>query len=382
MRHSTLMLPLAALLIAVTTTMSTAQPGPQPVLVNAVRKEMVLDHHLVTGEIRAVRNSSLAAREPGIVIDMPVREGQILAARAVIARLDDTRLQLQLAAIEVAGQLAQATLAERKTQLAQAERDLKVLTGLSKSEATNPKEVADAGTAMRAARARVQQAGFQVSETSKRAALLRQRIADQTIRAPFKGAVVTRHKEIGEWVGEGEAVVDLVSTDEVEAWVAVPQRYHAAIHQQVVVQKKVAISLILSATGRRLVTTDIRMIPMVDKKARMFPLVARLKSTTGLLAPGMSVKAWVPTGQRTERFTVAKSAILRGDAGSYIYVARGGSDQKPAMTAAVQVKTLFATQDRVVVRATGLHEGDLAIVEGNERLFPMMPVIPKQNKGN
>ena len=48
----------------------------------------------------------------------------------------------------------------------------------------------------------------------------------------------------------------------------------------------------------------------------------------------------------------------------------------------VPVKIMFATGDRVVIEATGLEPGELAIVEGNESLFPMAPVAPftRENK--
>jgi hypothetical protein len=42
----------------------------------------------------------------------------------------------------------------------------------------------------------------------------------------------------------------------------------------------------------------------------------------------------------------------------------------------VQVQEMFPIGTRTVVASAGLREGDLVIVEGNERLFPMAPVIP------
>ena len=44
------------------------------------------------------------------------------------------------------------------------------------------------------------------------------------------------------------------------------------------------------------------------------------------------------------------------------------------MPAAVTV--LFPEGDRFVVRSPELKEGDQVVVEGNERLFPSMPVTP------
>ena len=75
--------------------------------------------------------------------------------------------------------------------------------------------------------------------------------------------------------------------------------------------------------------------------------------------------------------------MLRNETGPYGYVARGGDGgaegdfaSAPANAIVVRVKVLFPLDDRFVIDSTGLDEGDLVVVEGNERLFPMMPIIP------
>jgi hypothetical protein len=91
----------------------------------------------------------------------------------------------------------------------------------------------------------------------------------------------------------------------------------------------------------------------------------------------MSVTAWVPTAQLSQQLLVHKNAVLRNEAGPYVYVVRQGPDGAArALPAAVQV--LFALEERFAVRSSDLREGDLVVVEGNERLFPMMQVNPSR----
>jgi multidrug efflux pump subunit AcrA (membrane-fusion protein) len=94
----------------------------------------------------------------------------------------------------------------------------------------------------------------------------------------------------------------------------------------------------------------------------------------------MSVTAYIPTGRAVEQLTVHKDAVMRNAAGAYLYVARGGGAEEsaggPAVAAPVQVDVKFPVGDRVVVTAAGLQAGDLVVIEGNERLFPMMPITP------
>ncbi len=93
----------------------------------------------------------------------------------------------------------------------------------------------------------------------------------------------------------------------------------------------------------------------------------------------MSLTAWIPTGAIAKRLLVSRNAILRNEAGAFLYVTRqtqGAAGGEAARAVPIRVTVSFGVGDRVVVQGPGLAEGDLAVVEGNERLFPMMPVIP------
>ncbi|MHC4774904.1 MAG: efflux RND transporter periplasmic adaptor subunit, partial [Planctomycetota bacterium] len=245
--------------------------------------------------------------------------------------------------------------------------------------AANMKEVLDAESEASMARARVTWAERQREVLKARAELLQERLADMTIVAPFDGVVVIRHVELGEWVSEGEAVVELVSTGRVEAWLDVPQRSYGAV-----AGAQVSIVVRVEATDETISVDERRIIPVVDPKARSFTVVAALDNADGTLTPGMSVTAWLPTGQLVEQLTVAKDAVLRNEAGAYVYVARGGGGEGPggpASAVPVRVQVLFPVVDRMVVASREIKEGDLVVVEGNERLFPMMPVTPLLKDG-
>ncbi len=94
------------------------------------------------------------------------------------------------------------------------------------------------------------------------------------------------------------------------------------------------------------------------------------------MAPGMSLLAWVPTEQISPQLTVSRDGILRNETGAFVYVARPGPEGGPARTEAVGIEVLFLSGGRAVVRSSGLKPGDQVIVEGNERAYPGMPVLP------
>ena len=350
-----------------------AQQGPVHVNVDAVRREQVGEQRLVTGELRARRRSQVATREPGLVVELPVQEGTPVRKGDVVARLDTQRLEVELRQIHAEQQAVGGLVEERTATVEWRQRDLELYQKAHEGGGANAKELLDAQWVYRVTKARATEAQHQHAAIQARADLLQQRIDDMSIAAPFNGIVVATHAELGEWVGEGDPVVELVSTGRIEAWVSVPQQFFEALSKPAV-----ELAIRIHATDETVNVGDLRIVPEVDSRGRAFAVVATLEDPKGVLAPGMSVTAWIPTGATAEYLTVSKNAVLRNDVGPFVYVARASDEAPggPASAVAVRVLELFPVAERVAVNSAGLKPGDLVVVEGNERLFPMAPIIP------
>lgn len=344
--------------------------APAAVIVDAVRLESVQQHRRVTGELRAVRRSRVATREAGLVIEMSVREGMRVRAGDVLARLDGSLLRLELKRAEADAAATAGIVDERNATLSWRERELELYKQSAERGAANVKEVLDAESAATIARARALQAQRLVGVAEARVELLTKRLADMVVRAPFDGVVLTREVEVGEWVGEGDDLAQLVSIGNVEAWLDIPQRYFKAV-----TGRRIEIMITVDALRITAGSERMRVIPQVDRRSRSFIVIVTLDDHDGQLTPGMSLTAWVPTGRRSDRLTVSKDAVLRNDAGAFVYLAHAGT----AAPATVQVR--FPVTDRVVVESSGLHAGDLVVVEGNERLFPGAPITARRRDG-
>lgn len=344
--------------------------------VRAVRVDLeeIQERRRVTGELRAVRRSRVATREPGLVSELPVEEGTRVKAGAVLAVLDSRRLAIELLQLEAQVKVASATVAATEAQLALEESDLDALRSLSAAKATNPKELADAASQVRVASARLEGARREVEVTRALADLLGVRLEDTTIRAPIDGVVVSTSTERGEWVAEGDPIVEIVSSGQYDAWLDVPQRYAPRV-----IGRREPVQVMIDATEQRIEPRIPVIVPQVDPTARTFGVYVRIDDTETVLAPGMSVTGWIPTGERGSYLTVPRDALLRNQAGFFVYVGRGGPGG-PQMATPVQVKIAFETETRVAVRPGALRVGDVVVVEGNERLFPMMPIAPRLEK--
>jgi RND family efflux transporter MFP subunit len=365
-------------------------PPPAPVRVDPVTEQSVADRRMVTGDLRAVRRSLVASRESGIVLDLLVEEGSRVEAGDTLARLDDERLHLQLAELRADREVAQALAEEREADLERLRNDEAMVRSSFEDQAAYLKELQDAEAATRIAEARLRQARRAIAAIDAREAMLNDRIEDAAVLAPYAGVVIATRTELGEWVAEGAPVVEMMATDAVEAWLNVPQALFDFVSSG-----DVEVTVRIDAGAKELSSTAVRVLPIVDDRARSFTVVVTLPNDEAALAPGMSVTAWVPAGAEGPQLTVSKAAVLRDDRGTFVYVARAmmepgspaspGAPESPgapgapgALTAAMpaRIEILFPLGDRFVVRSGDLRAGDAAIVEGNERLFPTAPVIP------
>lgn len=338
--------------------------GPTPVRIEPVTTERVQEHRRVTGSLQAIARSSVASQEAGQVINVLTDEGRSVREGDTIARLDARRLESQLAEALARVDRAESDLAQRQSELEFAEFENRRLTNLRVGHEASEREMMDAATRYRAAQARVDGAKRTILEGRRQVDLLKIRLDDMTVRAPFDARVVSRRIDPGEWIEPGEPIVTLVSTGDIEARLEVPERFAGPVAQYA---NRIYADVI--GLGRTLPSTEVRVIPDVDPQARSFRVVLTLENPDGALVPGMSVVAWIPTSDEAEHLTVPKAAVVRSGREAYVY--RATSNPGGAATAQrTNVTVLFDWADRVVVAADSLQAGDAVIVEGNERIAP------------
>ena len=350
---------------------STQGPPANPVRVDPVALEAVQEHRLVTGRVRAARRSTLAAREAGLVERVHAREGAAVGAGEVLVEIDATVVEVELAVNAAERAEAEALVAEREARERQAAADVAALEELFERGAAGSKELADARSVAAAQAALLAGARAALETNAARRALLEQRQADLSPRAPFAGRIVARHVEQGQWVTAGGPLFELVSDELFEAWLDVPQELYAAV-----ARRGGGFPLRLDAGGEvRAVAA--RAVPDVAAGARTFPLVAELAPDPALAA-GMTLTADLPTGSEREALTVHRDAILRNEVGAYVYLAVPGPDGGGHVALFAPVEVLFLSGERAVVASPMLQPGALAVVEGNERLYPTAPVALQQ----
>ena len=421
------------------------QGGPPTQLVKVERverRELDVGQTFV-GSVQAVQKSTVGSMAEGRVEELAVDEGDRVEKDAVIARLHDLELELQLAVARRQLELSQQALEELKVVLPEeiaqararvlaaealgrfAEARLRRAKALFQRNSISEEELQEKESAAAAAvqKALENKAAWRALSGSQEEKLAKaqsevhvseeevarlEELARHAVVAPFPGYVVTKHTEVGQWVAKGGPVVDMVNLDRVDVEAPVPERYYSRVEPGMTA--RVTVAALPDWSDEKPITSR---VPSADVRSRTFRVKVRLENEMQpegqpLLSAGMFAQVTLAVGPRGKVLLVPKDAVVSGGEYPVLYAvdllppatgqpgkAAGGGAGRPAPNGGgppggppagpspdgtarwVPIETGAAWGRLIEVRVRNpklLGEGDLVVVEGNERLFPHCPV--------
>jgi len=384
-----------------------AQGGPSMVEVAVVKQRTVAPTIELVGTVRPNRRATLSTEVAGMVIEIPVDAGDHVKAGAVVCRLSEDVRRFELSAAQgelnrLAQVLAEWEAGERpedldrlkaaheeaQAELSRWEFEKDRIEGLRKRGQSTDKELQDATWDYNAAVSRLRQAeaAWRKGQAGARVETVRaaqyahagqQSVVDRLayeleqtrIKAPFSGAITAKLTEVGQWVSEGEEVVELLELDPVRIRVNVPER---AVD---FARSGAPATIRIDALGAEPMHGRIaRVIPDADVQARTFPLDIDLPNPQGRIKPGMFARAAVPAAEGDERLVVPKDAVLLREGGPVMFVVRMSDGGAMAEPVAVDIVADFG--DETAVNCKTVKAGDQVVVRGNERMMGPSPIIP------
>lgn len=169
-----------------------------------------------TGEFVSPVRSELSARMPGRVARMYVDEGARVRRGQPVLLLETQYTQLHL-------QAANAEVARAKAMRDEAARDL------ARKQELIAKDSIPRATLDRS-QAAYEQANAALQSASANASLLRQQVADATLRAPVDGIIAEKRTEVGARLGDGGVAFVVVQLSPLKLRFAVPERFLGRIN--------------------------------------------------------------------------------------------------------------------------------------------------------
>jgi membrane fusion protein, multidrug efflux system len=163
-----------------------------------------------TGEFVSPVRSELSAKMPGRVSRVLVDEGARVRRGQPVLVLESDYARLHL-------QSAEADVARARAARDEAARDLERKKGLSAKDSI-PRATLDRSQAM------FDQANAALQSANAQAALLRQQVADATLRSPVDGIIAEKRTEVGARLGDGGVAFVVVQLSPLKLRFSVPER--------------------------------------------------------------------------------------------------------------------------------------------------------------
>ncbi|MFW6092702.1 MAG: efflux RND transporter periplasmic adaptor subunit [Pseudomonadota bacterium] len=300
------------------------------------------------GTLRALQTVELRPEIAGRITRIAYDEGGRVAQDDLLFELDIRKLTQELEASRAALEAADARQENAERELARVER-------LYEQQVSTEDARDQAATNLRAARAEVNRLRSEVS-------LIRERLADARILAPFDGRISEAAVDEGDFVQSGALLATLYRTDALEIEFTLPERHTGRI------ERGQRVELTVSAFPERTFTAVTTYVsPSVSDRSRDFLVKARLDNPEGLLKPGTFATARVTVNER-QALVIPEEALIATREGYMVFVidAEGRAERHNVTT---------GLRNPGVVQITeGLEAGDRVVRTGHMRLADGVPV--------
>ncbi len=316
--------------------------GPRPVKVAQVERRDFHPTVNTTGTLVPKRHAELPALVGGKIAELPVDVGSRV-------RRGDLLFQVRTVDYELALQRAEANFTEAEVAVAAAVREKERLDNLfaegSATDQMRDLAVTDrdrAQAAMQQARAAREQA--------------EQALRDCTLRAPYDGVVTARYREPGEFIAEGDPVLEIMDVSLLHAELELPERYAGLI------PLGSAVSLRLQHRDEVIEGEVSTINPKIETSTRTFVVKVEVDNSDRSLQAGLFCSAFFPLPPQLDQIAVRVDALIRDEGRTTVWVVDDG------VVSLREIVEGPALDGWILVRS-GLDEGDLVVVEGSGGLI-------------
>ncbi len=325
-------------------------PPTVPVSVATVTRKDVPNYLRGLGTVQAQQTVQLRSQVDGVLLKVPVTEGQDVKQGDVLAMIDPRPYQAVLDA-------ANARKQQDEAQLVAANADVARYTSLAAKQVASQQQ-------LEGAQAKAGQLIASIAMDDAQINTAKINLGWCYIVAPFDGRVGLREIDPGNFIRSAEVtpILPVSQLRPIAVTFTVPQDYLPAI-QAAMANGKPAVMAYSSDDKTdldhgTLVTVD----NMIDTTTGSIKLKATLPNERYQLWPGQFVNMRVLVGTSAGVLTVPSAAVRHGQEELFVYVV------KPDQTVSRQVVEIARDDGVTAIVKKGLQEGDLAVTDGQSRL--------------
>lgn len=306
---------------------------PTSVEVARVKSNDFTDDVSAVGTLKSNESVVLRPEIAGRIAAIGFKDGSVVGKGTELVALDAAIQQAEL-------QQARANLALAQTSH---QRNLELL---------GRKFLSQQAVDNSAATLKVQEAAVQLAEA---------KVAKASIRAPFRGMVGLRNVGVGDYVKDGQELINIEDVATLRVDFKLPETYIGRL------SKGQSVEVTTDAlAGEKFKAVLDATDPLVDANGRAIAARARLDNAAGKLRPGMFVRVRLLFGERKGVLMLPEQAIVPGGQPAVFKVVDG-----KATLVKVRLGVRRAAQVEVV---EGLAEGDVVVTAGQLKLREGSPV--------
>lgn len=333
-------------------------PRPQvPVTTTTTKVQNVPVYLDGLGTVRAYNIDEIKAQVNGILIAVPVHEGQEVKKGDIIAEIDPTPYRAAL-------DQAVAQRAEDTAQLQSARLDLVRYQNLAKRSFAPIQQVDDQQASVNKLAAAVQldNAAIETAEFN---------LGNCTIRAPISGRVGFYQTDIGNLieVGSQTGIVSITQDKPIAVVFTLPESELGQV-QTAMAQGKVPVEAANSQDSSKILGTGTLLTPnnTISTATGTISLKATFANPYDRLWPGQFVNTRVQVKTLHNTVTVPTIAVQHGPDGLFVYLVQ------PDQTVTQQAVQVGYQDQGFSVVTKGLSANQTVVLSGQSRLSPGTPV--------
>jgi membrane fusion protein, multidrug efflux system len=309
-------------------------PPPAVVTSAAAEKQEWETTFQATGSLEAVQGVMVAAELPGKVTEISFESGKMVKAGDLLVQLNIETEKAQLQAAEASASLAKAELDRVSEVLAD--------NGVSKSE--------------------YDKASAAYKEAAAQVVAIQSAIAKKTIRAPFDGRLGIRLVNLGQILGDGDAIVSLQKLDPIYVNFQLPQQYLSQVKNGYTVRLTSDVIPGKTMTGS-ITTIDAE----IESNTRSFKVQATVPNSEELLHPGMYADVAVVLPANKDVLVIPATAVLYAPYSDSVFIiaeSEAGKDGQKGKVLRQQFIRLGERRGDFVEVTSGLAAGDMVASTG------------------
>jgi len=311
---------------------------------------------VLAGTVAPRIESTLGFRVAGKITARTVDVGTIVKPGDLIAQLDPADYRLAV-------DNARAALASADADYARAKADHERYLNLRGSAAFTPQTMEQRQSLAATALARVDQARSQLASAENN-------LAYTELRADSPGVVTLVQAEVGQVMAQGQGVVKVARTDELEILVGVPEN-----RLKVVREASAASFELWSDPGRRHAARLRELSPSADPMTRTYPARFSVVEPPEFIGLGMTATLAFERPDGAPVAEVPLSAIFQRGTQPAVWVV-----DRQTGTVTLRPVTVARWRDEQAAIASGVKEGELIATAGVHKLEPGQKVKPVQQQ--